>query len=148
MTYTTLATPTLKLFDPTFSVVATNLPVAASQGSDISGTASGFKVPWVAGLAVVITGGAAGTGNVTLVGPSGTSAPNVVFALPATSQTVVYGPVPSEYADPTTLLVTFNVTTVTNARAGAFLMPNVTQDKVSTGSSHNPFENNPSATDF
>lgn len=139
MSLVALATPTTNLVDPTFTVVATNLP-AAGAGSALAGN-TGFTVPWVPGLVVLITGGAAGTGNVTLVNPL-SGGPQPVFALPATSQTVLYGPIPQEFANPTTGLVQFNVTTVTNDYAAAFVLPNATQVK------HNPFENNPTAADF
>jgi len=138
MALVALASPSTNLFDPTLSVVATNLPVAGA-GSALSGN-TGFTVPWVPGLVVLITGGAAGTGVVTLVNPT-SGGPQPTFTLPATSQTVLYGPIGQEFANPTTNLVQFNFTTVTNAFAAAYVLP------TATGVKHNPFENNPQAAD-
>jgi hypothetical protein len=144
MALVALATPTVSLVDPTLSVVATNVPGAT--GSALAGN-TGFTVPWVPGLVVQIQGGAAGTGAVTVVNPT-SGGPTPSFTLPATSQNVLYL-VPQEFANPTTGLVQFNVTTVTNASAAAFLLlPNVGALNTGTGVKHNPFENNPQAADF
>lgn len=132
-----LTAPTVFVVDPQFKVASGVVPAAA--GTALTGN-TGFTVPWVPGLVLLVVAGATAPGNVTLVSPQ-VPTPNLVINMLA-SASLLYGPIASQYASPTTGLVQVNVTTVTTASVAAYLLPNA------TGWSHSPFENNATVTDY
>jgi hypothetical protein len=132
-----LAAPTVFAIDPQFKVVTGVVPAAA--GTALTGN-TGFTVPWVPGLVIQIVAGATAPGVVTLVSPA-TSVPAPALTMVANAD-LLFGPIGSQFASPTTGLVQVNVTTVTTASVNAYLMPNA------TGPTHSPFENNPTITDY
>lgn len=132
-----LSVPTVLVADPQFKTTTGVIP--AASGTALAGN-TGFTVPWISGLVIQIVAGATAPGNVTLVGPQ-LPVPSPVINMLANA-VLLYGPIGSQFASPTTGLVQVNVTTVTTAAVNVYLLPNA------TGASHSPFENNPSITDY
>lgn len=139
MTLLALAAPTVNVIDPQFTVASGAIPAATETA--LTGN-TGFTVPWVPGLCVHIVAGATAPGVVTLVSPNSgpASPPNLTLTM-AASASLLYL-IPYEFVNLATGLIQINVTTVTTASAGAYIMP------AATGKAHNPFEINLQAADY
>lgn len=136
MALAALSAASVLLADPQLKVVATNVP--GTTGTALAGN-TGFTVPWAPGLVIQIYNGATPSGVVTFLGTGLT--PNVSFTLASASSNTLYGPISASFMQASGL-VQVNVTTVTTTVVNAYLLP------AATGTSHNPFNVNPSLTDF
>lgn len=136
MALAALAAASVVLADPQLKVIVTNVP--GTTGTALAGN-TGFTVPWAPGLIIQIYNGATPSGVVTFLGVGAT--PNVALTLSNASSNTLFGPIGSGFMNASGL-VQVNVTTVTTTIVNAFLLP------VATGTSHNPFNVNPSLTDY
>lgn len=140
MATTALVLPTVSLPDPQF---LTGASVTATTGTAVGTGAQTVTVPWTPGLVVAIISATTAPGLLTLVSPGQTGAPASVSCTPAAAGLYFFGPIGQEWQAPATGLVTITIGTgVSTTFASAYVLP------TGTGAKHNPFENNPAATDY
>lgn len=139
MATTALTTPSAVLPDPQFSG---GVGITATTGTTVGTGAQTVTVPWVPGLVVVIYSATTAPGVLTLVSP-GNGTPASVTCTPGAAGIYLFGPIGEEWGSPSTGLVTITIgTAVATTSAAAYVLG------AATGAKHNPFENNPQATDY
>lgn len=139
MATTALTLPTALLPDPQFT---TGVGITVTTGTAVGTGAQTVTVPWVFGLVVVISSATTAPGLLTLVSP-GVGGAASVTCTPGSAGVYLFGPIGEEWQAPSTGLVTVTIgTAVASTYASAYIMA------AATGAKHNPFENNPTATDY
>jgi hypothetical protein len=139
MATTALALPTTLLPDPQFT---TGVSITVTTGTAVGTGAQTVTVPWTQGLVLVISSATTAPGLLTLVSP-GVGGAASVTCTPGSAGVYLFGPIGQEWSAPSTGLVTLTIgTAVATTYASAYIGASP------TGTKHNPFENNPTATDY
>lgn len=140
MATTALTAPTTLLPDAQFT---TGVGVTVTTGTLTGTGAQTVTVPWASGLVIAIISATTAPGLLTLVSPGSATQPASVTCTPASAGLYFFGPIGQEWQAPATGLVTVTIgTAVATTYAAAYLLANA------TGAKHNPFENNPTSTDY
>jgi hypothetical protein len=140
MATTALVSPTVTIPDPQF---LTGVSLTVTTGTAVGTGAQTVTVPWVSGLVVVISSATTAPGLLTLVGP-GVGGAASATCTPGAAGIYLFGPIGEQWQAPSTGLVTLTIgTAVATTYAAAYVL-----SSAGTGAKHNPFENNPQASDF